>query len=89
MKQQIKAKTGDEVTDAEPADEFMARCRLQAKKCKFHDDKEKRGRLGEQLIAATPYSDIQKDLLAKDDKLALEEAIQVARNHEASLSHMK
>jgi len=67
----------------------MARIRTQALKCNFRDDLELEERLIEQLIAGSPYQEVQKDLLAADNTLKLEKAIQIARNHEASLIHME
>ena len=74
--------------EAEPVEEFMARCRPQAKLCDFKSD-EMDDRLIEQLIAGTVHAKVQKELLAQDKKLTLDGAMQIAQKHEASLLHMK
>ena len=73
---------------AETVEEFIARCRLQAQLCKFKEE-EIEERIIEQLISGTVYQEVQKELLSKDDKLTLDEALQIAFKHEASLSHMQ
>ncbi len=80
---------GTDHDKSETVDEYMARIRTQALKCNFRDDLELEERLIEQLIAGSPYQEVQKDLLAADNTLKLEKAIQIARNHEASLIHME
>ena len=77
--------TGSEV---EPVEDFMARCRLQAQLCDFRGE-ELNNRLIEQLIAGTAHPDVQKELLGKDKNLTLEQAVQIAGKHEASVNHMK
>ena len=72
----------------EPVDDFIERCRVQARRCDFRDQREIDERLIEQLIAGSLYTDVQKELLSKDRSLTLDEAIQYARMHEASLIHM-
>ena len=42
----------------------------------------------EQIIAGTPHAELQKQLLSKDNTLTLEQTIDLARTHEASLAHM-
>jgi len=74
---------------AETIDEFISRCKNVAFQCKFRDDKEFEERLIEQIIDGTPYSELQKELLAKDGMLDLAGAIKLARNHEASILHMR
>ena len=86
---QLEKVSGDD-SGPEPVDDFMGRCRLQALQCDYKTDKVEGGnterdeRLIEQLIAGTLHSDVQKELLAKDKNLKLEDA----RNHEGSLIHM-
>jgi hypothetical protein len=82
--------------EEEPVDEFMSRLRLQTRLCDYRTkvvegetNCELDEKLIELLIAGTLYTDVQKELLAKDKSLKLEAAMQVARNHEASLIHMK
>ena len=55
-------------------------------KCKF-TSKEMEERLIEQIIASTPLADYQKELLSKDKKYSLEDAIKLGRTYEASASH--
>ena len=90
---QVEKVSGDD-NGPEPVDDFMGRCHLQALQCDYKTDEVEGGnterdeRLIEQLIAGTLYSDVQKELLAKDKKLKLEHALAVARDHEGSLIHM-
>ena len=71
----------------ESIDDFMSRCKLQAKQCKFNDQ-ERSNRLIEQLIVGTRHKKIQEQLLGKDEKLTLDQAMDIARTHEATQSHM-
>ena len=73
--------------ESESIDDYMARCKLQALKCKFSQN-EAEERLIEQLIVGTNLSELQKELLGRDDKLTLEQALNIGRTHEASISHM-
>lgn len=70
----------------ESIDTFVNRCRLQAKKCKFTDE-EQNSRILELLIASTPFEQFQKDLLCKDEKFTLPEAVQLGRAYEATAAH--
>ena len=74
--------------EVESVEDFMGRCRLQAQLCNF-EATELPERLIEQLIAGTAHADVQKELLSQDKNLTLEQAIQIAGRHEASLNHMK
>ena len=74
-------------SETESIDDYMARCKLQALKCKFSQN-EAEERLIEQLIVGTNLSELQKELLGTDDKLTLEQALNIGRTHEASISHM-
>ena len=66
----------------------MARCKLQALKCKFSPN-EAEERLIEQVIVGTNLSELQKELLGCDEKLTLEQALNIIwRTYEASISHM-
>ncbi|XP_071842713.1 uncharacterized protein [Apostichopus japonicus] len=73
---------------SENVDEFITRCKIQADKCKF-DLAESKVRLIEQLILGTPHESVQEKLLSKDEKLTLEEALDIARTYEATKAHMK
>lgn len=73
----------------ESIDKYVSRIKLQAFKCKFRDDQEIQERVIEQLIIGTKHTEVQKDLLAKDDKLTLDQAIDISRSHEASIEHMR
>ena len=72
----------------ETVDTFINRCRLMARKCKFSDP-ELDSRLLELLTASTPIDDFQKELLEKDDKFTLTQAITLGRTYEASNAHSK
>ncbi|CAE1292604.1 unnamed protein product [Acanthosepion pharaonis] len=67
----------------ETTDIFVNRCRLLAKKCDFTAD-EVNERLVELLIASTPIPELQKELLNKPKGYKIEEAVKLARSHEAS-----
>ena len=75
--------------NTEDNDEFVARCKLQAQKCKFRDNQETEERLVEQVITGTRHPELQKLLLSKGIELTLQEALNSGRTHEASLNHMK
>ena len=75
--------------NTENIDDFVARCKLQAKKCKLRDNQETEERLIEQVITGTRHPDLQKLLLSKGIELTLQEALISGRTHEASLNHMK
>lgn len=67
----------------ETTDIFINRCRLLAKKCDVTAD-EVNERLVELLIASTPIPELQKELLNKPKGYNIEEAVKLARSHEAS-----
>ena len=75
------------VNPAKFRNNYMARCKLQAMKCKFSQN-EVEERLIEQLVVGTNLSELQKELLGRDDKLTLEQALNIGCTHEASISHM-
>ena len=56
-------------------DDFMARCRNQANKCKFRDSQEIEDRLIEQLVIGTKHKRFQERLSEKGDTLTLDIAI--------------
>ena len=75
-------------TTAESVDEFMTRCKEQARKCQFRDAVETEERLIEQLIMVVKHAKIQEKLLSRDATLALYAAMDVARTHETTLADM-
>ena len=66
----------------ESIDDFVNRCRLLANKCKLSNT-ELDERLLELIIASTPISDFQRELLEKSDKFTLKEAVELGRKYEA------
>ena len=56
-------------SSTETADEFMTRCKTQARKCQFRDAVETEERLIEQLILGVKHPKIQEKLLGRDDTL--------------------
>ena len=74
--------------EAETVDQFITQCRLQAQRCKFRDAKETEERIIEQLIAGTANEDAKRELLGKDEKLTLDEAVKIAQCHEAAIHHL-
>ncbi len=75
--------------DNEPINDFLARCRIQAQDCAFRDDTEREKRLIELLLTGTCHQHLQKELLSKAGKLSLDQALELARAHDASLTHMR
>ena len=75
--------------NTENIDDFVARYKLQVKKCKFRDNQETEERLIEQIITGTRHPELQKLLLPKGIELTLQEALNSGRTHEASFNHMK
>ena len=67
--------------DDESVDSFMARCKMQAQKCRF-SEAELEERLIEQLIIGTRERKVQEVLLGKDDKLKLDKTMYIARTRE-------
>ena len=74
---------------SETVDEFMKRCKTQARKCKFRDATESEERLIEQLVVGVRHEKMQEKLLCRDDTLTLDAAMNVARTHEATLANMQ
>ena len=70
-------------------DDFLTRCHNQATKCRFRDKAESDERLIEQIIIGTKHKKVQEKLLEKGEQLSLDEAIDIARTHEATLSQME
>ena len=52
--------------ETENIDDFLARCRLQAQKCKFRDEHEMEERIIDQIIARTKFPELHKQLLSKN-----------------------
>ena len=75
--------------NTENIDDFVARCKLQTKKCKFRDNQETEERLIEQVIIGTRHLELPKLLLSKGTDLTLQEALNSGRTHEAPLNHMR
>ena len=75
--------------DGESMDDYVSRVKLQALKCNFRDDQEFNERVIEQVIIGTCHPEVQKELLAKDKTLSLDQTLDVGRTHEASVQHMK
>ena len=74
--------------EEESVDEFYTRCKAKAIKCQFPDNKTLEERIIEVLISGIKYPQTQKKLLGKDDKLKLQEALDICRTQEASVTHM-
>ena len=74
--------------EAETVDQFITQCRLQAQRCKFRDAKETEEHIIEQLIAGTANEDVKRELLGKDEKLTVDEAVKIAECHEAAIHHL-
>ena len=76
-------------TADESVDEFVARLRVLAAKCKFADVGETHVRLIEQIIVGTKHVAVQEKLLEKGDSLSsLDAALDIARTYEATKSHV-
>ena len=73
----------------ESVDEYMTRCKLQAKKCNLRDAIETDERLIEQLTVGIKHARIQEKLLSHDATLTLDGAIDMARTFEATMTDMK
>ena len=75
--------------EGESLDEFVNKCKLQAQKCDFKDANETEDRILDQLIYGIRYEELQKELLSKDKRLTLAQAINLGRTYEASVAHMR
>ena len=69
-------------------DDFLSRCRNQSTKCKFSNTTESDERLIEQTTISTKHKKIQERLLSKGKSLTLDEAIDVCKTYEATLSQL-
>ena len=76
-------------TASESVGECMTRCRIQGKKCRFRNALEDEERLIEQLIIGIRHNKIQEKLLSRDDMLAPDMAMDIARTHEYTLADMR
>ena len=75
---------------AEAVDDYIARCRVAATKCKFNDVRETNTRIIEQLIIGTTHMEVREKLLEKGDALAsMEEAMDIARTFETTKAHVE
>ena len=72
----------------ESVDDFYTRCKEKAGKCQFRDDKDTEERIIEVLISGTKYTEVRKKLLQRDNKLKLQDAVNLCRTHEVSEVHM-
>lgn len=75
--------------EGEAIQDFVTRIRSLADKCSYAAPNIKNERILEQLIAGTRITTAQRELLNKDATLTLEQAIQIAKTHEASEHHMR
>ena len=69
----------------ETIDEYVKRLKLKVNKCKATN---KDDRIIDQMIAGIKLPEAQNKLLRKDDKLTLDEAIDICKTQEASQVHM-
>ena len=75
--------------ETENIDDFLARCRLKARKCKFRDEQELEERIIDQLIVGTRLPELRKQLLSKNETMTIEEVLNMCRSYEASIEYMK
>ena len=73
--------------ESESTDEYMIRCKLQAKNCKFRDNTNIEKHLIEQLIIRTRHRKFKEKLLGKDGDLKLDDALNIAHTCEATIVH--
>ena len=69
---------------SQPMDAFVMDLKTIAMKCKFRDNTEVEDCMLDQLICDCALPDAQKLLIGKDEKLKLEEAVNLIRMHEAT-----
>ena len=72
----------------ESVDNFVAKIKNIAAKCKFRDSKEVEDRILDQLIWGSNNPEVQKSLIGRDEKLSLNNAIDIARSNEATKRQM-
>ena len=73
--------------ETENIDDFLARCRLQAHKCKFRDECELEEQVIDQLIVGTKFPELQKQLLSKN--MTMPDVLNMYRSYEASIEYIK
>ncbi|PIK37302.1 hypothetical protein BSL78_25862 [Apostichopus japonicus] len=71
----------------EKLDDFVNRCKLLSKKCDFTKE-EVDERLVEQIIASTPISEFQKELLSQPKEFTIQKALELGRRYEAAAAHI-
>ena len=75
--------------ETENIDDFLARCRLQAQKCKFSDEREIEEKIIDQIIAGTKSPEQQKQLLSKNETMSTLEVLNTCKSYEASINYMR
>ena len=75
--------------DDETIMDFLTRCKQQARKCNFRDERDTEEHLIDLLIAGTRYPELQQILLSKNKEMSLQEVIDISRGHEASINNMR
>ena len=75
--------------ETENIDNFLARCRLQAQKFKFKDEREKEERIIDQIISGTKFPELLKQLLSKNEAISMSEVLNRYRSYEASINYMR
>ena len=74
---------------AMPVDLYVKELKTLALKCKFRDSKDVEDHMLDQLIWGCSSPEVQKNLIGKNEKLTLPEAVGIIRNHEATRQHME
>ena len=72
----------------ESVDNFVAKIKNIAAKCKFRDSKEVEDRILDQLIWGSNNPEVQKSLIGQDEKLSLNDAMDIVRSNEATKRQM-
>ena len=75
--------------ETENIDDFLAKCRLQAQKCKFSDEPEMEERIIDQIIAGTKFPELEKQRLSKNEAMTMSEVLNTCRSYEASINYMR
>ncbi|KAL8607946.1 hypothetical protein ACOMHN_005501 [Nucella lapillus] len=81
--QRLSQRQGESVED------FLIRLKEKALRCRYGDTTSREERILKQLIAGTNIAKVQRELLAKDDKLTLQQAVEIAKTYKATEQHMK
>ena len=74
--------------ETENSDDFQARYRLQAQKCKFRDEREMEERIIDQIIAGTKFPELRKQLLSKNEAMSMS-VLNTCRSYEDSINFMR